>query len=139
MNVDTLRAILAQPIDNCRWVSYDARMAVKELPVVRQRGVCCGLPDVDEGWAAKTSTLMKALADPTRLTMLASLWKANGPICICDFTAGLDLGQPTISHHMGKLKEAGLVESEKRGIWTYYRLSADLDGPTRQLLNRLIA
>ncbi|OLC22779.1 MAG: hypothetical protein AUH40_12695 [Chloroflexi bacterium 13_1_40CM_65_17] len=114
-------------------------MAVKEIPVVRQRGVCCGLPDVDEGWAARTSSLMKALADPTRLTMVASLWKAKTPICICDFTAGLSLGQPTISHHMSKLKDAGLVESEKRGIWTYYRLSAALDGPTRQLLTRLIA
>src|SRR3989454_12838247 len=114
-------------------------MAVKELPVVRQRGVCCGLPDVDEGWAARTSSLMKALGDPTRLTMIASLWKAKAPICICDFTAGLDLSQPTISHHMSKLKEAGLVESEKRGIWVYYRLAGDLDAATRQLLNKLIA
>jgi ArsR family transcriptional regulator len=94
---------------------------------------------VDAGWAEKTSALMKALADPTRLTMLASLWKAAEPICICDFTAGMELSQPTISHHMGKLKEAGLVEAEKRGIWTYYRLAANLDPATRQLLNRLIA
>ena len=82
---------------------------------------------------------MKALADPTRLTMVASLWKADTPICVCDFTAGLDLSQPTISHHMSKLKDAGLVESEKRGIWTYYRLATTLDGATRQLLDRLIA
>jgi DNA-binding transcriptional ArsR family regulator len=114
-------------------------MAVKELPVVRQRGVCCGLPDVDEDWAAETATLMKALADPTRLTMVASLWKAEAPICICDFTAGLDLSQSTLSHHMSKLKEAGLVESEKRGIWMYYRLATDLDPNTRRLLSRLIA
>src|SRR3981081_249275 len=114
-------------------------MAVKELPVLRERGVCCGLPDVDEEWAEQTSALMKALADPTRLTMIASLWKAKAPICICDFTAGLDLSQPTISHHMSKLKDAGLVESEKRGIWIYYRLATNLDAPTRQLLSRLIA
>ena len=114
-------------------------MAVKELPVLRERGVCCGLPDVDEEWAERTSELMKALADPTRLTMIASLRKAKAPICICDFTAGLDLSQPTISHHMSKLKEAGLVESEKRGIWVYYRLAGDLDAATRQLLNKLIA
>ena len=118
---------------------YNPLMALKELPVVRQRGVCCGLPDVDEKWAERTSTLMKALADPTRLTMVASLWKAKAPICICDFTAGLDLSQPTLSHHMGRLKEAGLVESEKRGIWMYYRLARDLDAGTRQLLSRLIA
>jgi DNA-binding transcriptional ArsR family regulator len=82
---------------------------------------------------------MKALADPTRLTMIASLWKADGPICICDFTAGLELSQPTISHHMAKLKELGLVDSEKRGIWVYDRLSAGLAPATRKLLAQLIA
>lgn len=117
---------------------YDDKVAVKALPVLRQRGVCCGLPDVDEAWAVKTAELMKALADPTRLTMLASLWKAQAPICICDFTAGLDLSQPTISHHMARLKEAGLVDSEKRGIWVYYRLRSDLAASTRQLLARAI-
>jgi DNA-binding transcriptional ArsR family regulator len=114
-------------------------MALKELPVVRQRGVCCGLPDVDATWAESTAELMKALADPTRLTMVASLWKSDAPICICDFTAGLDLSQPTISHHMAKLKEVGLVESEKRGIWVYYSLSADLAPATRKLLSELLA
>jgi len=124
---------------NVYGLSYNVRVATKALPVVRQRGVCCGLPDVDESWAEQTSTLMKALADPTRLTMMASLWKAKTPICICDFTAGLDLSQPTLSHHMSKLKDAGLVESEKRGIWTYYRLASTLEPATRQLLSRLIA
>jgi ArsR family transcriptional regulator len=113
-------------------------VAVKELPVIRQRGVCCGLPDVDAAWAEGTAGLMKALADPTRLTMIASLWKAETPICICDFTAGLALSQPTISHHMAKLKEIGLVDSEKRGIWIYYRLRADLAPATRQILAQLI-
>ncbi len=131
--------ILTQSIDKCRWIAYNVPVAMKELPVVRQRGVCCGLPAVDEKWAEQTSTLMKALADPTRLTMVASLWKAKTPICICDFTAGLDLTQPTISHHMSKLKDAGLVESEKRGIWIYYRLAGTLEPATRQLLSRLIS
>ncbi|MEP6751219.1 MAG: metalloregulator ArsR/SmtB family transcription factor [Candidatus Dormiibacterota bacterium] len=81
---------------------------------------------------------MKALADSTRLTMVASLWKAKAPICICDFTAGLELSQPTISHHMAKLKEIGLVESEKRGIWIYYQLRSNLAPSTRQLLTQLI-
>lgn len=114
-------------------------MALRELPVVRQRGVCCGLPDVDATWADGTADLLKALADPTRLTMIASLWKAPAPICICDFTAGLELSQPTISHHMAKLKDIGLVEAEKQGIWTYYRLRADLAPAARQLLAQLIA
>lgn len=114
-------------------------MALIELPVVRQRGVCCGLPEVDATWAAGTADLLKALGDPTRLTMIASLWKANAPICICDFTAGLELSQPTISHHMARLKEIGLVEAEKQGIWMYYRLRADLAPATKQLLAQLIA
>jgi ArsR family transcriptional regulator len=114
-------------------------VAVKVLPVIRQRGVCCDLPVVKETWAEERAELMRALGDPTRLTMVASLWKANAPICICDFTAGLELTQPTISHHMAKLKEAGLVESEKRGIWIYYRLRDKLPTSTRKLLSQLIA
>ncbi|TMC93066.1 MAG: winged helix-turn-helix transcriptional regulator [Chloroflexi bacterium] len=113
-------------------------MALKELPMARQRGVCCGLPAVDSTWAEGTAELMKALGDPTRLTMAASLWKAEGPICICDFTAGLGLSQPTISHHMAKLREAGLVESERRGIWIYYRLRGDLAPATKKVLAQLI-
>ena len=111
---------------------------MKQLPVVRQRGVCCGLPDVDARWAEGAASLMKALADPTRLTMMASIWKAEEPICVCDFTAGLGLSQPTISHHMAKLKAAGLVDSEKRGIWIYYRLSKKLAPATRETLGQLI-
>ena len=106
--------------------------------MVRERGACCDLPVVKESWANDTSDLMKALADPTRLTMLASLWKADAPICICDFTAGLGLTQPTISHHMAKLKAARLVESEKRGIWIYYRLRKKLSPSTRMVLGQLI-
>jgi ArsR family transcriptional regulator len=113
-------------------------VGVKELPVMRERGVCCALPRVDEAWAEERAELMKALADPTRLTILASLWKARDPICICDFTAGLDLSQPTISHHMAKLKDAGLVESEKKGIWIYYRLRDKMPTETRKLLSGLV-
>ena len=113
-------------------------MAVKELPLIRERGVCCELPRVDQTWAEARADLIKAVADPTRLTMLASLWKADAPICICDFTAGLGLSQPTISHHMAKLKEAGIVESEKSGIWVYYRLRDKMPTETRKLLSGLV-
>ncbi len=113
-------------------------VTVKELPVIRERGVCCALPVVKESWAIERAELMKALADPTRLTMVASLWKAQAPICVCDFTAGLGLTQPTISHHMARLKEVGLVNSEKRGIWIYYRLRDKLPTATRELLSLLI-
>ena len=107
--------------------------------MVRERGVCCALPVVKESWAESRAELMKALADPTRLTILASLWKAQSPICICDFTGGLELSQPTISHHMAKLAEAGLVESEKHGIWVHYRLRDRMPAEMRKLLTDLIA
>jgi len=70
--------------------------------------------------------------------MVAALWKARAPICICDFTASLSLSQPTISHHMNRLREVGLVESDKQGIWIYYRLSQALPGSTRKVLSQLL-
>lgn len=114
-------------------------VTLKQLPVVRERGVWRDLPDVDADWARRTSELMRTLADPTRLTMVAALWKAAQPVCICDFTNDLDLTQPTISHHMSKLRDAGLVDCEKRGIWTYYWLNKDMPPATRRLLAQLLA
>ena len=115
-------------------------MTLKELPVLRERGTCCELPvTVDLAWASGQADLLKALADPTRLTMVAALRKAAEPVCICDFTGALKLSQPTISHHMGKLREAGLVECEKRGIWVYYRLAGGLSAKTTELLDALVA
>jgi ArsR family transcriptional regulator, arsenate/arsenite/antimonite-responsive transcriptional repressor len=101
-------------------------MALKELPL-RTRGVCCDLEvEVDQAKVGETVELLKALADPTRLTMVATLRRQAGPVCICDLVAAFDLTQPTISHHMGVLKQAGLVESVKSGIWIYYCLRDDL-------------
>lgn len=113
-------------------------MAVKNIPVAREKGVCCALPEVDADWAENTAELMKALADPARLTMVAALAKASSPVCICDFTGNLELAQSTVSHHMAKLREAGLVQSEKKGIWTYYSLRRDLVPATRRLISQLV-
>lgn len=113
-------------------------MAMTELPV-RQRGRCCELEmPAGDSWAADTATVLKALADPTRLAMVWCLSKAKGPVCVCDFTATFDLGQPTISHHMAKLRAAGLVDSEKRGVWIYYRMRDDLPPATARLLAALV-
>lgn len=71
------------------------------------------------------AALLKAAGDPHRLTILASLARAGGEICVCDFTAGLPLNQPTVSHHLKTLRDAGLVISERRGTWVYYRLAPD--------------
>jgi len=114
-------------------------MAMTELPV-RQKGLCCELElPADQSWARDRAQLLKALADPTRLAMIWCLRRAAAPVCICDFTATFDLGQPTISHHMGKLKAAGLVESEKRGLWIYYKLRSDLAAATDALIDGLVA
>jgi ArsR family transcriptional regulator len=114
-------------------------MVTVELPV-RQKGSCCELElPADHGWAVENARLLKALADPTRLAMVWCLRRAQAPVCICDFTATFDLGQPTISHHMGKLKAAGLVESEKRGLWVYYRVRRDLAPAAVRLIDALVA
>ena len=114
-------------------------MTLKLLPGIRERGTCCELPvTVDLEWAERQADLLKALADPTRLTMIAVLRRADEPVCICDFTAALSLSQPTISHHMAKLRGAGLVESEKRGIWVYYRLNANLPAKAADLVDALL-
>ena len=87
--------------------------------------------------AEASAELLKALADPTRLQILGVLKRAAEPVCICDCTAAFDLSQPTISHHMGKLKDAGLVEATRSGIWSYYRLARNLEARTRALLDLL--
>ena len=69
------------------------------------------------------AALFKAMADPYRLHMLATLARASEEVCVCDFTAELPLNQPTVSHHLRILREAHLVTCERRGTWVYYRLA----------------
>ncbi|MGH2451607.1 MAG: ArsR/SmtB family transcription factor [Candidatus Limnocylindria bacterium] len=112
-------------------------MAVLELPV-RERGVCCEprrrmKPErVDQ-----LTPVLKALADPTRLEMVAILRDADQPLCVCDFTTTFGLSQPTVSHHMGRLRDAGLVESTKAGIWAFYSLRKGLPPPVKRLVDAL--
>lgn len=98
-----------------------------QLPVLRTRGSCCNVePAITDETAAAAAGWLGVLADPTRLSMLVTLREAAQPVCTCDFVAAYDLTQPTISHHMGKLRRAGLVTSRKEGIWTYYQVAAPL-------------
>jgi len=105
----------------------------------RERGVCCP-PTIRlrPEKVAGTTEILKALADPTRLQMAIALRDAKEALCICDFTATFDLSQPTVSHHMAKLRSAGLVEAEKGGIWTYYRLADPLPSRASALLEPLL-
>lgn len=111
--------------------------AALELPV-RERGVCCApvLP-VDTEKARAQAAVLKALADPTRLQMALILRDAKEPVCICDLTGAFELSQPTVWHHMSKLREAGLVDCEKRGIWAFYWLRKDLSPAKRALIEAL--
>src|ERR1700722_19769620 len=68
--------------------------------------------------------LLKAVADPYRLAMLATLAASDHEVCVCDFTEALPLNQPTVSHHLRILREADLVTCERRGTWVYYQLAA---------------
>ncbi len=112
-------------------------MTSKPLPQ-RERGVCCTLQlEVPEERALEIANVLKALADPTRVQMILALREAKEPSCICDFTATFDLSQPTVSHHMAKLRAAGLVEATRRGIYTYYRLRPHLPAAVAKIIEAL--
>ena len=72
--------------------------------------------------ARQIAPLLKALADPVRLRLMSLVAShQGGAACVCDLTGAFDLSQPTISHHLKVLHEAGLLDREKRGVWVYYR------------------
>lgn len=84
--------------------------------------------------AEQLAVLLKAVADPTRLQLLALIEGSNEQqSCVCDLTEPLQLSQPTVSHHLKVLTEAGLVSREKRGTWVWYRLNQDRWGQLAQV------
>ncbi len=88
--------------------------------------VCCEpvvLPDVDVEQAQRIAALAKALADPIRVQLLDVLRKAAGQVCVCELVPLFDVSQPTVSHHLKVLRDAGLVGSDKRGLWVYYHVA----------------
>ncbi|MET9344685.1 metalloregulator ArsR/SmtB family transcription factor [Nonomuraea sp. NPDC003804] len=87
-------------------------------PLVRQ--------PLDEERAAGLARAFKALGDPVRLRIVSIVaGHEGGEACVCDLTASFDLAQPTISHHLKVLKDVGLLTSERRGSWVYYRIVPD--------------
>ena len=104
----------------------------------RVRGCCVTLaPPLSDRTIEDLAAVYKALADPTRVQMLHLLKAATEPICVCDFTAAFDLGQPTVSHHLGKLKAAGFIHGFKRGVWAFYTLKHDMPAPARAALDTI--
>jgi ArsR family transcriptional regulator, arsenate/arsenite/antimonite-responsive transcriptional repressor len=122
-SVYVLHCELATGIDirQYRWVTIS-------LPVVSpaDTAACCApltAEPLTMEQAGRVAPLLKALADPVRLRLLSLVAShEGGEACICDLNAAFDLTQPTISHHMRVLHEAGLVDRDKRGVWVYYRV-----------------
>ncbi|GAA4361440.1 metalloregulator ArsR/SmtB family transcription factor [Actinomadura verrucosospora] len=94
---------------------------------VDTEGACCAplvCEPLSEAEAADLTPLFKAIADPVRLRLLSLIaCHEGGEACVCDLTAAFDLTAPTISHHLKVLKQAGLIDSERRGTWVYYWLN----------------
>jgi ArsR family transcriptional regulator, arsenate/arsenite/antimonite-responsive transcriptional repressor len=98
-------------------------MATLEAPVV-----CCAplaAPVLAEEEALATAELFRALADPARVRIVNALARSDEPVCACEFEPALGLSQPTVSHHLKKLTDAGLLQREQRGRWAYFSLKRD--------------
>ena len=84
---------------------------------------CCEpvvYPEIDRQQAERMSAVAKALGDPIRMQLVDVLRKHAGKVCVCELVPLFDLSQPTVSHHLKKLREAGIVGSERQGLWAYY-------------------
>ena len=105
-------------------------MTTRELQVVDATPAACCVPLARDGMsveeASATASLFKALGDPHRVRVVNLLAVSGEPVCICDLTELLQLSQPTVSFHMKKLLDAGLLEREQRGVWAYYWLRRDV-------------
>jgi ArsR family transcriptional regulator len=100
-------------------------MSKQELPVVDvSTGACCAplvCAPLDAAGADELAPLFKAIGDPVRLRLLSMIaCHEGGEACVCDLTGAFELTAPTISHHLKVLKQAGLIDSERRGTWVYY-------------------
>jgi ArsR family transcriptional regulator len=105
------------------------RKTLELIPAARSRAVVegCAIPlvrePIGEAAAAGLAQVFKALGDPVRLRLVSLIGAhQGGEVCVCDLTEAFDLTQPTISHHLKVLREAGILTSERRGTWVYYRL-----------------
>jgi ArsR family transcriptional regulator len=96
------------------------------LDPTADQGACCppiAIEPLEEGRAVDMARMFKALGDPIRLRLLSRITSApDGEVCVCDLTGDdITVSGPTVSHHLKVLREAGLIEGERRGTWVYYR------------------
>lgn len=89
---------------------------------------CCEpvvYPDIDRDQAARMAEIAKALGDPIRLQLVDVLRRHAGKVCVYELIPLFDVSQSTLSHHLKKLRDAGIVDSERRGLWAYYYVLPD--------------
>jgi ArsR family transcriptional regulator, arsenate/arsenite/antimonite-responsive transcriptional repressor len=96
---------------------------MKSLDLIECRPL--GTPSIATEEAEATARVFKALGDPARVKIVSVLAASGGPVCACEFVPALGLSQATVSHHLKKLTDAGLLEREQRGKWAYFSLDAD--------------
>lgn len=105
---------------------------IREIGVLGPAPAECCTPlaaaGMSEEDARTTALVFKALADPHRVRIVNLLANAVGPVCVCNLTPDLDLSQPTVSFHLKKLVQAGLIEREQRGVWAYYSVNPEALG-----------
>jgi ArsR family transcriptional regulator len=107
-------------------MGLDLELAPKRKRAAGER--CCEpvvYPEVQRGEAIRMDEVAKALGDPIRLQLVDVLRKHAGKVCVCELVPLFDVSQPTLSHHLKKLREAGIVDSERRGLWAYYYVIPD--------------
>lgn len=103
-----------------------AHETAHEAPRGIDGDACCTprvRPSVAADDAARLARVAKALGDPIRLQIIDVLRRHGGTVCVCEITPLFDVGQPTVSHHLRVLRDAGLVASERRGQWAYYTVT----------------
>ena len=103
---------------------------------------CCSPTPIATLQVQETVTLTKvlrALADPTRLQIVTLLAQHAGEVCVCDITRTCELDQSTISHHLRLLREAGIIDVARHGVWAYYFMRESALQPVEQLLEQLRA
>jgi len=107
-------------------MSVDMELAPKQKRAAGER--CCEpvvYPDVARDHALRMAKVAKALGDPIRLQLVDVLRKHAGKVCVCELVPLFDVSQPTLSHHLKKLRDAGIVDSERQGLWAYYYVIPD--------------
>src|SRR2546429_8995452 len=107
-------------------MSVDLRLAPKQKRPAGEQ--CCEpvvYPEVERREAERMAAVAKALGDPIRLQLVDVLRKHAGKVCVCELVPLFDLAQPTVSHHLKVLRQAGIVDSERQGLWGYYYVNPD--------------